>query len=367
MDFNQFLHSSAFAGLNRETDRVPSEIPVDLTRASALEIGRDLYTEAESRGMTLSELLECEEYDPSPAGCPLDAFERQLALAGIRLGGKSPTTVEQFYQQAPALLPEFMMREIKKGQSMRPELGRLIANSTSIASNSYTPFFVDTSDDTRFSLRPVGDGADIPQLMVTEQNHPVKVTDYGLALKASYKALRYRSTSQFRVLLWYIGFRIQTDKVALVVDTIINGDGNNNSATVINTATSGTLDYDDLISLWARFSPFEMNTIICHIDTMKTILTLAEFKDPMAGYRFQNSGDLFSPLGARLVRCDEVPADYVIGLDSRFAVEEVITQPLTIEYDKVIEQRFEEAVISESVTYAKVIREASVVMDSVWV
>ena len=366
MDFNQFLNSSAFANLNREIEQETPHIPVDLTRAAAIEVGRDHYTEAESRGLTLSELLECEEYDPTLAGCPLDAFERQLALAGVRLGGKSPTTVEQFYQQAPALLPEFMLREVKKGQAMRPELGRLIANSTNVASNSYTPFFVDTSDDTKFSLRPIGDGAAVPQLLVTEQNHAVKVADYGLALKTSYKALRYRSSSQFRVLLWYIGFRIQSDKIALVVDTIINGDGNSNGASVVNTAVSATLDYDDLISLWAQFSPFEMNSIVCHIDQMKTILTLAEFKDPMAGYRFQNSGDLFSPLGARLVRCDDVPSDYVLGLDSRFAVEEVITQPLTIEYDKIIEQRFEEAVISESVTYAKVIKEASVVMDSVW-
>jgi hypothetical protein len=65
------------------------------------------------------------------------------------------------------------------------------------------------------------------------------------------------------------------------------------------------------------------------------------------------------------VRSDAVPSDLVIGLDSRFAVEEVITQPLMIEYDKVIEQRFEEAVITESVTYAKVIKEASVVLDTV--
>ncbi len=366
MDFDRFIHSTAFANMQRQGDMDSLVGTVDLSRAATIDINRDLYLEAESRGLTLSELLELEEYDPSAPGSPLDAFERQLALAGVRFGGKSPTTVEQFFQQAPALLPEFMLREIKKGQAMRPELNRLIANSTTVASNSYTPIFIDTSNSTKFSLRPIGDGADIPQLLVTEQQHPVKVNDYGLALKASYKSLRYRSTSQFRVLLWYIGFRLQTDKIAMLVDTIINGDGNDNAAPVINTAASGTLTYNDLISLWSQFSPFEMNTIICHVNQMKTILTLDEFKDPLAGYRFQHTGDLFSPLGASLVRSDEVPTDIIIGLDSRFAVEEVITQPLTVEYDKVIEQRFEEAVISESVTFAKMISEASVVLDTVF-
>ncbi|MFH1686759.1 MAG: hypothetical protein ABIE70_04470 [bacterium] len=366
MEFSQFLSSAAVNDLQRQEQSRPGTGPIDMSRAAALEVSRDLYTEAEGRGMTLSELLESDEYDPTQPGCPLDAFERQLALAGIKLSGKAPSTVELFYQQAPSLLPEFMLREIKRGQAMRPELGHLVANSTTVASNSYTPFQIDTSDSSRFSLRPIGDGADVPQLLVTEQNHSLRVKDYGLALKTSYKALRYRTTSQFRVLLWYIGFKIQSDKIAMVVDTIINGDGNDNAATVINAASSGTLAYADLISLWAQFEPFEMNTMVCHIDRMQDVLTLDEFKDPLAGYRFQNSGELFSPLGATLVRSDAVASDLVIGLDRRFAVEEVITQPLAIEYDKVIEQRFEEAVISESVTYAKVIKEAAVVLDTVF-
>ncbi len=366
MDFSQFLNSAPAADLVRAIDSEKVGGAVDLTRAAAIAVDRDLYLDAEGRGLTLSELLECDEFDPSPGGSPLDAFERQLALAGVKLGGKSPSTVEMFYQQAPALLPEFMLREIKKGQAMRPELGKLIANTTTVASNTYTPFHIDTSDDSRFSMRPIGDGADVPQLLVTEQNHSVPVKDYGLALKASYKALRYRTTSQFRVLLWYIGFKLQSDKIAMVVDCLINGDGNDNAATVVNAASSGTLAYDDLVTLWSQFAPFEMNTAVCHIDRMKDVLTLDEFKDPLAGYRFQNSGDLFSPLGATLLRSDSVASDLVVGLDKRFAIEEVITQPLTIEYDKIIEQRFEEAVISESVTYAKVIPAAAVVLDTVF-
>jgi len=364
MDFNNFLQTKVYDQLLKENNKESFAGSLDLSRAAGIEINKDLYLEAEARGMSLSELLESDEYDPTPQGCPLDAFERQLFLTGIKLGGKSPTTVEQFYQQAPSLLPEFMLREIKKGQSLRPELNRLIANTTTIASNNYTPFYIDTDNTAKFSLRPIGEGAEIPQLIVTEQNHAVKVTDYGLALKTSYKALRYRTTSQFRVLLWYIGFKIQTDKMGLLVDCIVNGDGNNNAATVINAATTGTLTYDDLITLWSNFSPFEMNTIICNINMLKTILTLNEFKDPMAGYRFQNSGELFSPLGAGLIRSDEVTSGYVIGLDNRFAVEEVITQPLMIEYDKVIDQRFEEAVISESVSFAKVLKEAAVVLNT---
>lgn len=366
MNFKEFIQSQTSEQPDSDFGERELAGQVDFSRASEISVDKDAYLEAEARGMTLSELLETAEYDPSSSGSPLDAFERQLALAGIRLGGKNPTMVEQFYQKAPSLMPEFMLREIKKGQSMRPELYALLANSTMVSSNRYTPFHVDTSSSDKFSLRPIGEGSEIPQLHVTEQTHSINVPEYGLGLKASYKSLRYRTTAQFRVLLWYIGFKLQTDKIGLVVHCIINGDGNSNPASVVNAAQSGTLDYDDLITLWAEFEPFEMNTIICHINKLKTILTLDEFKDPLAGYRFQSKGELFSPLGATLVRSDEVATDLVIGFDSRFAIEEVVTQPLMVEYDKVIEQRFEEAVISESVAYAKVIKEASVVLDTVF-
>jgi len=368
MDLEKLLNSAEGKKL---LELAGSEKPVsgqvDLSRAKDIKVTRETYLEAQSRGVTLSELLETEEYDPSDINSPLDAFERQLAVHDIRVGGKNPVTVELFYQGAPALLPEFMMREIKRGQKMRPELDKLIASSSEISSSRYTPFYVNvTPDQSKLSLRPIGDSAEIPTLMVAEQLHSVTVPDYGVTLKTSYKALRHRTTAQFKVLLWYIGFRLQADKMGLVVDTIINGDGNDNAATVINTATSGSFTYADLITLWNDFFPFEMNTILCHKDLIKTILTMDEFKDPMAGFKFQKTGDLVSPLGSSLVRCDHVFSDLVIGLDNRFATEEVVSQPLMVEYDKVIEQKLEEAVISESVAYAKVIKEAALVLDTVW-
>jgi len=339
---------------------------VDFTQAAKVKVDRDLYLEAENRGLTLSELLELPEHDPTPAGSPLDAFERQLAYNGLRTGGRNPVTVELFYRTSPALMPEFMMREIRRRQNMRPELNRLIAATSGVNTSRYTPFHVDTSAaDTDLSLRPIGEGAEIPAILVTDQANTVVIPDYGLSLKVTYKALRHRTMAQFKVLLWYIGYRLASDRVALAVSTIINGDGNDNAATVINTDVSGTLDYDDMVKFFNEFFPYQPNVLVCQKQMMATILNIAEFKDPMIGFKFQTSGEITSPLGATLVRCDEVPTDFVVGLDQRFALEEVFSQPLTVEYDKVVEQRLEEAVISESVAYAKVIEDASLILDVV--
>lgn len=359
---NMFIESM----LNSAMRQPSNSGPVDFSQTSKIKIEKDLYLEAQKLGMTLSELLELPEYDPSPAGSPLDAFERQLAYHGLRTGGSNPVTVEMFYRSAAALMPEFMMREIRRGQNMRPELNRLIASTSGVNTSRYTPFDIDTSSaDTDLSLRPIGEAAEVPSILVTDQANTVVIPDYGLTLKVTYKALRHRTMAQFKVLLWYIGYRLASDKVALAVNTIINGDGNNNAAGLLTTDVSGTLDYEDMVKFFNEFFPYQPNVMVCHKEVIRDILTISEFKDPMIGFKFQSSGEITSPLGAILVRCDEVPNDYVVGLDNRFALEEVYSQPLTIEYDKVIEQRLEEAVISESVAYAKIIKDSAIVLDIV--
>ena len=139
------------------------------------------------------------------------------------------------------------------------------------------------------------------------------------------------------------------------------------AATVIKDEAAGALAYRDLVTCWGEVHPFEMKTMIASKGQINTILTMNEFKDPLAGFKFQSTGELVSPLGSTLIRSDEVATDLIIGMDKRFAAEEVITQPLTVEYDKIIEQRFEEAVISESVAYAKIVSNAVKVLDTVWV
>ena len=243
---------------------------VDLSRAAAIKVSRETYLEAQSRGLSLTELLESDDYDPSPAGSPLDAFERQLAAAGIRVNGKAPDSVELFFRQAPSLLPEFVTREIRRGMSMRPMYNQLTAAQTVIGANRYSPLYIGTSaSDQRLALRPIGEGAEIPQVTVSEQLNTITVPDYGVALKTSYKTLRHKTTAQFKVLLWYIGFRLQSDKIAMLTDVLINGDGNDNAATVVRTDVSGTIDYDDLVKFWSEFCPFELNTLVCHKTKMR--------------------------------------------------------------------------------------------------
>ncbi len=80
MHVEEFLDTGHMAGLAVEPTKRSGS--VDFSRAKDIEVSKEMYLEAESRGMSLSELLETPEYDLSEPGSALDGFERQLALAG---------------------------------------------------------------------------------------------------------------------------------------------------------------------------------------------------------------------------------------------------------------------------------------------
>ncbi len=90
---------------------------------------------------------------------------------------------------------------------------------------------------------------------------------------------------------------------------------------------SGTLDYDEMVRLWLAFpGGYRCRRIIVGDTLLRTVLNMDEFQNPAAGFSFQASGDLVSPVGAKLLRWGStavLPADYVLGVDERFALEQV--------------------------------------------
>jgi hypothetical protein len=215
-------------------------------------------------------------------------------------------------------------------------------------------------------LARVGEGAELPKLEIKTSDHSVKIHKFGRYVEVSYEALRRKTTSVVSVFLKAIGYQIQKDKFEEAVNVLIGGDGNDNAAPVTNTAADDSLTYADLVTFALSFQPYEMNVIIAPTAIVNAILNLEEFKDPNAGMNFQGTGDLVTPFGAQLVVSDSVPANTLVGVDRRFALEEVYETGLQVESDRLIRQQLEGTAISEVAGFAKVIRDASRVLDIDW-
>jgi len=131
---------------------------------------------------------------------------------------------------------------------------------------------------------------------------------------------------------------------------------------VFQAAGEGVLTYEDLVDFWAKFDPYEMNTLLVSNDMMVKMLKLPEFQNPATGLNFQGTGKLTTPLGATLLRTSALPANTMIGLDRNYALEMVQGGDVMIEYDKLIDRQLERAAITSTSGFAKLFGDAAKVL-----
>ena len=179
---------------------------------------------------------------------------------------------------------------------------------------------------------------------------------------ASYEAIKYQRLDLFTVTLRQIGAHIAREQIKDAVDVLINGDGNNNSASVVALDTANTLTYADLIDLWANMSPYELNTMLAPTDMMQKLLTLTEMKDAQAGLNFQGTGRMITPMGANLLHIPSMVSGKIVGLDKNCALEMVQSGDIILDSDKLIDRQLERASISCIAGFAKIFKDAAKVL-----
>ena len=326
-----------------------------------LRLEKGMYRQT---GMSFSQVLESLDPSENYRGTALektDAFQRQLKRFGIRVKGTNSSPVEQFFatMDSAVLFPEYIARTVRQGLEENDILPAITATTTVIDAMDYRSIYSIATDDEK-ALKDVAEGAAISQTQVKTKEHLVSLTKRGRMLVASYEALRFQKLDLFGVMLRQIGSHIQKQQVADAVKVLLDGDGNSNAATklTIGTApmsgTKGTLTYDQLVEFWGQFDPFTMNTILCSTATMTSLLKVPELQNPQTGLNFQGTGKLSTPLGAQLHRTGAVDNGVIIGLDNRYALEQVRAGDVLVEYDKLIDCQLERAAITTISGFAKI-------------
>lgn len=329
-----------------------------------LKLDKGMYQEA---GRTFTQVLESQDPSERYKGTSLeglDAFQRQLKRFDIKVKGAGSDVVEKFFRTADSavLFPEYIARTVRQGMEEGDLLPHITAATTRFDGMDYRSITAQAGGEEK-ELRYVDEGAQIPSTTIKVQSNLVKLRKRGRMLVASYEAVRYQKLDLFSVTLRQMGAHISRTLLADAVDVLMNGDGNDNAASVDNVAGSGTLTYDDLVNFWAKFDPYEMNALLVSGDVMVKLLKLTEFQNPLTGLNFQGTGKLTTPLGATLLRTSVLPENTCIGLDKRFALEMVQGSDVMVEYDKLIDRQLERAAITTIAGFAKVFPEASRVLE----
>ncbi|MFC1556151.1 hypothetical protein ACFL67_03620 [candidate division KSB1 bacterium] len=352
---------------------------MDLTRAKDISKNieqwsrtgsMELYKEANDRKVSVSAMLE--EMDPTPRDqsgspeWPLDAFERQLMLFGIRSSEYNSITVEQLFEGRGFILaPEWFRRQIIKGMKLYADADDLIAASSRVNGPSYQPLYIENASDQGKSLSKIAQGAEMPHVSILYRDKYISLNDYGRVFDFSYRVIQHSDLSELKVILWYLGYNIQNDKIGAIYNLVVDGDGTVGAADSVSAGTSGlaNLTYDDLVNLFVGFRPFKMTRLIVNTAVEAKLLKLTEFKDPQAGFSFQRTGDVVTPLGARIAVYTGASSDTIAAIDHRFAVKKGYNQELMIEHDKIIERKIEQAAVSQELGYSVFLEDARKCLD----
>ena len=328
-----------------------------------LKLDKGMYREA---GRSFSQVLEREDPSERYKGTSLeglDAYQRQLKRFDIKVKGEASDPVEAFFRTSDAavLFPEYISRTVRQGMEEGDVLPHITAAVTRIDGMDYRSISSEAVGEEK-KLRPVPEGTMIPSTSIKVQANLVKLKKRGRMLVATYEAVRFQKLDLFSVTLRQIGAHIARTQLEDAVDVLINGDGNENPATVTSLEEGRALDYEVLVDFWAKFDPYVMNTLLVSGDVMLQLLKLPEFQNPLTGLNFQGTGKLTTPLGATLLRTSVLPVKTAVGLDRRFALEMVRSGDVVVEYDKLIDRQLERAAITTISGFAKVFPKASQVL-----
>ena len=313
-------------------------------------------------------LSELESIDPSEnyKGTNLeglDAFERQLKRFDIKLKGAGSSTVDKFFAttDSAVLFPEYVSRAVRQGIEEGKHLDSIVATKTNIEGLDYrTITSIPTADEKE--LKEVSEGTQIPETVIHTQENLVTLKKRGRMLVASYEAIRFQRLDLFTVTLRQIGAYIARSQFKDAVNVLIDGDGNNNAAEVVAPATAGTIAYADLIKLWNTFSPYEMNTLIASPDVMAKLLAMPEFRDAPAGLNFHGNGSMITPLGAKLIKSNDL-SKKLVALDKNYALEMVTAGGVQTDFDRLIDRQLERAAITQISGFAKIFADSAKVMN----
>lgn len=355
-----------------------------------VKLSPEMYEIAYKHGMTFSQLLE--RVNPSTPEEKLDAFERQCRRFGIVLRnipekGIWASKGEMFFQSnQPAsriLFPEFLNRIARVAILEDYDINWVVSNIRPIDSGAFRSLYIDDTAAQRRKAR-AGEGAGFPTTKVSWSEQAGSLLKNGIRILASYEFVRRVDLPLLQLVISRILLQARADDFSDVINVLINGDDHANPAnpasvdnlTTMDTAAgAGTLTYKGYLKFGNQFRPYRMNVAIGDIDTiLQVILCAKPTVDPIqltmilqekVALMGERVGLVNTAWGmVNLIIHDDVPDLKLIGLDKRYALEKITEIGADLqETNKLINEQFEEIVLSECSNLSKIFTPACRILN----
>lgn len=385
------------------------------------QMGLNVYRAAYEKGMSLSAFLEQE--DPSAEYRDgTDAFQRVLQAADLRVEalpeyGVQASTFEEFNrtEQTRALIPEWLLRTWREVQTGRPfstrslytssdgaagswerpyaeaqsaridglvspaiPVGELVALTTPINASEYRAYYL-SNDSVQTGMTRVTEGAEVPRVKLTGGDHTIDLLKYGRGLEATYEQLRRQRIDKLALHIRLMAVQAEVDKVAQIINVMVNGDGNNNAPTTHNlttldsTATAGTLSLKGWLAFKMKFAnPFSLTGALAQeaVALQMMLLNMGSANVPLVNVQQPSGLGAFTQINPSLRDSvalgwtSDAPSLKIIGFDKRFAIERVVDIGATItEVEQFITRQVQVLVVTEAEGFAIIDKNAMGILN----
>lgn len=369
-----------------------SEIP-KTDSPGEIKLKPEMYrTAAEEYGLTFSEYLE--QMNPSKPGEELDAFERQLARYNIRIKsdpkrGYYAGHLVNFFTTASdsrILFPEFISRiarwEMLAADDDPYDINLITGgNEEGLTSNYFEEMYIDDNEED-YQQAVVNEMGSFPEISISYSEKAENMKKFGIAVRWSYEFLRRARIDIIRPVIARI---TQMQKRAIFREglyKLVNGAGTDmtpaaSSATAASYDTSISANGQITYYAWLKWlnaqRPYSFDTVFCNFDTAYTLITMTRANVNTLALReslspqIANNPVLVRGLKANpkivIVDDDDVSANTIVGIDSRFAARRFfeIGADLT-ETERVISQQFERIFLSHVDGFGKIFPKATHIM-----
>lgn len=325
-----------------------------------IKLEKGMYGTGRSFTQTLEALDPSENYKGTSLE-GLDAYQRQLKRFDIKVSGADSSVVGKFFSTSDAavLFPEYVARAVRYGMDEANFIPDIVAATTSIDSMDYRAMDLVMSKE-NMEMPEHTEGETLAEADFSVSDRTIRLKKRGRLITTSYDVLRFQRLDIVAVALKRIGAYLSQTLMADAVNTLINGDGNNNAA---ESTSIPSCNYDKLVDFWNSFSPYELNTILASPSAAGTILKLSEFRDGSAGLNFHGTGNMITPFGAKLIKTSALDdAESLIGLDKSCALEHIKVGDIETDYGKLIDRQLQQISITSIDGFAKIIGDASKVL-----
>jgi hypothetical protein len=302
------------------------------------------------------------------------AIEKYWAEQKNPWHGPMSGTVEKAFTTSAlqGTFPIFFDQALLAGRLTSGVRQRLVAETVPTNSGiaNHTEIFTDGAAGTLQGTNPLaravetGEGARTTQVSIKVRERQIALKKFGYEALASYEALRRARLPVFQRTLETVGANFEILLTDFAIDVLVLGDGTlpSNAAGTVASTVAGAPVYADYINLiMSAPQPYNFDLLVGNKEAIIRMLNVAEFKDPLAGFSFQNRGVIPSPFGVPLLRWDttgnttawpnSTTTSKLMAMVTNLGLVEYTEGGVITESDRIIESGWERVVSTTWIAY----------------